>query len=115
MCREGWQQPLRIEEIRQAAENHEPWAVKAMEQFQKLERCAHNAGKLHLSSCAWLHRIASQQGRQRYVDPSTGLSVFTATALKGMACCGFHCRHCPHGKGPGGPLSPEEKLAMMDW
>ena len=29
MCREGWQQPLRIEEIRQAAENHEPWAVKA--------------------------------------------------------------------------------------
>lgn len=110
MCREGWQQPLRIEEIRQAAENHEPWAVKArlclhwtfaeqttvlqlqftelvhamhmhtsfsiesirgllgrlqfgpftlievsisdlqdfqaMEQFQKLERCAHNAGWL---------------------------------------------------------------------
>ena len=29
MCREGWKHPLRIEEIRQAAENHEPWAVKA--------------------------------------------------------------------------------------
>ena len=149
--------------------------------------------KLHLSYCAWLHRIASQQGRQRYAarheftekkriskrlvlfsswknvdcsssklgkgnvwtyfslfvirtrllqcvlpltagsepssigteywlwnihmqvgqvgqvgqqscseaDPATGLGVFTATALKTMACCGFHCRHCPHGQGPG--------------
>ena len=35
------------------------------------------------------------------VDPTTGLGVFTAGALKSGACCGLECRHCPHGFGPG--------------
>ncbi|CAK9005016.1 unnamed protein product [Durusdinium trenchii] len=87
----------------------------ALEQLRKLERCANDPVRLHLSSCAWLHRIASQQGRTRYVDPRTGLGVFTATALKTGACCGLHCRHCPHGQGPGGLLTAEEKITMLDW
>mmetsp|Transcript_80244 Transcript_80244/g.126563 ORF Transcript_80244/g.126563 Transcript_80244/m.126563 type:complete len:116 (+) Transcript_80244:103-450(+) len=115
MCKEGWQHPLSLEEVRQAADKEEAWAAKALDQLRRLERCAHNPAKLHLSYCAWLHRIASQQGRQRYVDPATGLGVFTATALKTTACCGLHCRHCPHGQGPGGQLTPEEKLVLLDW
>eukprot|EP00438_Fugacium_kawagutii_P033013 Skav230196 [mRNA] locus=scaffold1418:320991:323135:+ [translate_table: standard] len=66
MCKDGWQQPLSIEEVREAADKDEAWALKALEQLLKLERCAHNKERLYLSSCAWLHRIASQQGRHRY-------------------------------------------------
>ncbi|CAK9005020.1 unnamed protein product [Durusdinium trenchii] len=113
--RVGWQIPLSLEEVREAADKGELWAVKALEQLRKLERCANDPVRLHLSSCAWLHRIASQQGRTRYVDPRTGLGVFTATALKTGACCGLHCRHCPHGQGPGGLLTAEEKITMLDW
>lgn len=30
-----------------------------------------------------------------YLDPSTGLFVFTAAALAERPCCGAGCRHCP--------------------
>ncbi|CAK0807610.1 unnamed protein product [Prorocentrum cordatum] len=45
---------------------------------------------------AMLHRLALQHGRERYEDPSTGLSVFTSAFLRGRKCCGYTCRHCPH-------------------
>lgn len=43
-----------------------------------------------------IHRRASLEGRLSYVDPATGLSVFTEVYHKGRGyCCGSGCRHCP--------------------
>ena len=44
-----------------------------------------------------LHRCAVAKGRDTYIDPSTGYSVFTQLYLKRRECCGNGCRHCPHG------------------
>jgi hypothetical protein len=43
------------------------------------------------------HDAAVAAGEPGYVDPETGLFVFTAVALaeKG-ACCDSGCRHCPY-------------------
>jgi hypothetical protein len=43
-----------------------------------------------------LHREACRRGRDGYIDPTSGLHVFTAKALRRNACCGNKCRHCPH-------------------
>ena len=42
------------------------------------------------------HDAAVAADQQIYVDPASGLAVFTAAALweKG-ACCDSGCRHCP--------------------
>jgi Family of unknown function (DUF5522) len=42
------------------------------------------------------HDAAVAAGEPGYLDPASGLFVFTsvALALKG-ACCGSGCRHCP--------------------
>lgn len=43
-----------------------------------------------------LHQDAVKEGRQTYVDPETGYTVFTSDALmKRGYCCGSMCRHCP--------------------
>jgi len=43
------------------------------------------------------HEAALLAGETTYVDPSTGLSVMTATALAARGeCCRSACRHCPY-------------------
>ncbi len=45
-----------------------------------------------------LHLAALDDGRDAYIDPVTGYSVFTALAHeKRGRCCGCGCRHCPYG------------------
>jgi len=44
-----------------------------------------------------LHEAAVAAGQHGYVDPRTGLYVFTALGLKAQgACCGSGCMHCPY-------------------
>ncbi len=43
------------------------------------------------------HDEAVRAGLPTYVDPETGLCVFTSAALKARGyCCGSGCRHCPY-------------------
>lgn len=43
------------------------------------------------------HRSAVNQGRSHYIDPRTGLQVFTRLGLERRGhCCGSGCRHCPY-------------------
>lgn len=44
-----------------------------------------------------IHKYAVSIGRDTYIDPATGYSVFTQLFLKRGDCCGNGCRHCPHG------------------
>ena len=42
------------------------------------------------------HDAAVERGEPTYLDPSTGLCVFTARALRDRGwCCESGCRHCP--------------------
>ena len=44
-----------------------------------------------------LHTEACQRGDDTYIDPTTGLSVFTRLAHERRGkCCGCGCRHCPY-------------------
>ena len=44
------------------------------------------------------HAKAIEAGDDGYLDPVTGLFVFTAAYLvKVGACCDSGCRHCPYG------------------
>jgi ABC-type Fe3+-hydroxamate transport system substrate-binding protein/diphthamide synthase (EF-2-diphthine--ammonia ligase) len=44
-----------------------------------------------------LHEEACREGRDAYVDPSSGYRVFTRHAHeKRGRCCGSGCRHCPY-------------------
>ena len=43
------------------------------------------------------HRDSIRHGDDGYVDPATGLFVFTAAYLAARgACCDSVCRHCPY-------------------
>jgi hypothetical protein len=43
------------------------------------------------------HEKACAQGLDWYLDPHSGLLVFTRLKLlKNGACCGSGCRHCPY-------------------
>jgi hypothetical protein len=43
------------------------------------------------------HRAALEAGEDSYLDPSTGLTVFTAGYLaRRGTCCDTGCRHCPY-------------------
>jgi hypothetical protein len=43
------------------------------------------------------HRDAMATGDDGYLDPVTGLFVFTAVYLAERGtCCDSHCRHCPY-------------------
>lgn len=44
-----------------------------------------------------VHRAACALERDAYIDPETGLNVFTSHYLSQYDCCGHRCRHCPHG------------------
>jgi hypothetical protein len=44
------------------------------------------------------HDAACRRGDDQYVDPLTGLPVFTSDFLaRRGTCCGSGCRHCPYG------------------
>lgn len=43
------------------------------------------------------HAVALETGEPTYVDPPTGLTVFTAAHLAAAGrCCESGCRHCPY-------------------
>jgi hypothetical protein len=43
------------------------------------------------------HKEAVKKERDFYIDPETGLTVFTALYLYNRgSCCGSGCRHCPY-------------------
>lgn len=43
------------------------------------------------------HDDACREGRDGYLDPQSGMFVFTADALRRRGtCCGSGCRHCPY-------------------
>jgi hypothetical protein len=43
------------------------------------------------------HSDAVSKGEPCYIDPTTGLSVFTAAFLADRGyCCDSGCRHCPY-------------------
>ena len=57
-----------------------------------------------------LHRQACAAGDHTYIDPATGLTVFTECAhLARGSCCGCGCRHCPYRGGGGGSSSAERR------
>lgn len=46
------------------------------------------------------HDAALEAGQPAYLDPRTGLSVFTAGYLwENAQCCRTGCRHCPYEPG----------------
>lgn len=48
------------------------------------------------------HRAAVQADEPGYLDPDTGLFVFTiAYHLARGTCCESGCRHCPYATAPG--------------
>ncbi|CAE8598351.1 unnamed protein product, partial [Polarella glacialis] len=108
--------PLSLQEVKEASEEGDAVAIKALSDLERLQRSAGADGERR-NRAAWglLHRLATKQGREQYYDPKTGFSVFTATALKPKACCGFTCRHCPHGNGPTGLSSAaaDQKLCTV--
>ena len=43
------------------------------------------------------HQRAVRAGDDGYLDPTTGLFVFTAAYLSARGtCCDSNCRHCPY-------------------
>lgn len=43
------------------------------------------------------HRVAVEAGLPAYLDPTSGLTVFTASFLAERDyCCDSGCRHCPY-------------------
>ena len=42
------------------------------------------------------HEAALTAGEAGYLDPVTGLFVFTAASLSARPCCDNGCRHCPY-------------------
>ena len=51
-----------------------------------------------MSNLDELHLAACKEGRETYIDPSSGYQVLTSEALRRKAkCCGNSCRHCPYG------------------
>ncbi len=50
-----------------------------------------------VNSIARAHRQAIAEGRDGYIDPSTGYFVFTVRYLSDRGkCCQSGCRHCPY-------------------
>ena len=57
-----------------------------------------------------VHRCAVEAGKETYMDPKTGYSVFTQlVAVHRGYCCGSGCRHCPYGH-KNVPAKRKEKL-----
>jgi hypothetical protein len=51
----------------------------------------------HFAEIMSRHSDAVSKGEPCYIDPTTGLSVFTAASLADRGyCCDSGCRHCPY-------------------
>jgi len=85
-------EPLALKDVEAMAAKGEERAVRALVAVRRLTQ-----EKQPAATWAMLHRFANSEGRDQYVDPASGYSVFTASFLKKRPCCGFRCRHCPHG------------------
>jgi len=73
-----------------------------------------------MSSTDELHRFASSEGLDTYIDPTTGYQVLTSDALlKKGKCCGNSCRHCPYGhinvERSGAAHVSIKKPVLMNW
>ena len=56
-----------------------------------------------------LHEEACSHGKDTYIDPKTGYSVFTELAHKRRGkCCGGGCRHCPYNH-----VNVKDKITMI--
>merc|ERR1712176_1598724 len=99
--------PLSLENVEAKAANGDSVASHALEALAriKLENKAQ-------ATWAMLHRMATQEGKDQYVDPATGYAVFTATFLKKRPCCGNRCRHCPHGHAN---VPKQPSVDLNDW
>mmetsp|Transcript_18185 Transcript_18185/g.52992 ORF Transcript_18185/g.52992 Transcript_18185/m.52992 type:complete len:115 (-) Transcript_18185:136-480(-) len=100
--------PLSLEDVRASAAGGDPRATRAMADIERI--APENRQKF---VCNMLHRMATAQGRDQYVDPASGFTVFTASFLKKRACCGYNCRHCPHGHM--NVPATQEKAVAEDW
>eukprot|EP00746_Dinoflagellata_sp_MGD_P023716 gnl/MRDRNA2_/MRDRNA2_155652_c0_seq1.p1 gnl/MRDRNA2_/MRDRNA2_155652_c0~~gnl/MRDRNA2_/MRDRNA2_155652_c0_seq1.p1 ORF type:complete len:133 (-),score=13.97 gnl/MRDRNA2_/MRDRNA2_155652_c0_seq1:8-379(-) len=83
---------LQLEEVCAIAAQGDVRAAKALSHIQRLAPEKHA-----VATWAMLHRMANIYSRDQYIDPATGYSVFTSNFLKKQKCCGYSCRHCPHG------------------
>lgn len=99
--------PLSADCVKARAESGNSAAAHALAAIGRLK-----PEKRTQATWAMLHRMATQQGRDQYVDPATGYSVFTATFLKKRPCCGFRCRHCPHGHAN---VPKKSTVDLNDW
>eukprot|EP00929_Paragymnodinium_shiwhaense_P017445 TRINITY_DN126709_c0_g1_i1.p1 TRINITY_DN126709_c0_g1~~TRINITY_DN126709_c0_g1_i1.p1 ORF type:complete len:153 (-),score=30.18 TRINITY_DN126709_c0_g1_i1:93-551(-) len=82
--------------------------VRAAKALQALERLSEE--KKPRATWAMLHRFAIAEGRPQYLDPETGLRVFTSSFLRSQPCCGYNCRHCPHA-----PDASHVAATVPDW
>ena len=67
-----------------------------------------------------MHRTACEEGKDTYIDPSSGYQVLTSEALlKKGKCCGNSCRHCPYGhinvERSGAAHVSINKPVLMNW
>jgi hypothetical protein len=54
-------------------------------------------GEAHFAEIMSRHADAVSNAEPCYIDPTTGLSVFTAAFLADRGyCCESGCRHCPY-------------------
>lgn len=63
-----------------------------------------------------LHDEASRNRETFYLDPVTGLAVFTEFGLRQRdGCCWSGCRHCPYEAGRADPGDSASKVAPPQW
>ena len=61
------------------------------------EKASRSRLPLRMAKALHRHAMKSQPQRDTYIDPDTGLMVFTMAYLRRQPCCGNGCRHCPYG------------------
>jgi hypothetical protein len=65
--------------------------------LERPHRCRLSPGDAHFAEIMSRHSDAVSKGEPCYIDPTTGLSVFTAAFLADRGyCCESGCRHCPY-------------------
>jgi len=107
---EAWDKeaPLSLKDVEAAAAKGQEKELRALENLRRVA-----PERRPQATWVMLHRLANAAGKEQYVDPASGYTVFTAKYLKKRPCCGNRCRHCPHGH----INVPESPLAAVvdDW